>query len=73
MLWWRRSWGCKRRGFARFETGRRAGRPFSLRAGADFWRMDEEMPEMIRWIRWGKANFMLACDMVHFEYGTQQR
>ena len=28
---------------------------------------------MIRWISWGKANFMHACDMVHFELGTKQR
>ena len=28
---------------------------------------------MIRWISWGKANFVHACDMVHFERGTKQR
>jgi glutathione S-transferase len=42
-------------------------------AGADFWRMGAEMPDMIRWISWGKANFVQACDMVHFELGTKQR
>ena len=42
-------------------------------SGTDFWRMGAEMPEMIRWISWGKANFMLAVDMVHFEVGTKQR
>jgi glutathione S-transferase len=40
---------------------------------SDFWRMGRAMPEMIRWISWGKANFMMACDMVHFELGTKQR
>jgi glutathione S-transferase len=45
----------------------------SMRAGADFWRMGAEMPDMIRWISWGKANFVQACDMVHFEFGTKQR
>lgn len=28
---------------------------------------------MIRWLSWGKANFVHACDMVHFERGTKQR
>lgn len=28
---------------------------------------------MIRWLSWGKENFMQACDMVHFERGTKQR
>lgn len=45
----------------------------SMRAGSSFWRMDDEMPEMIRWISWGKANFVMACDVVHFERGTKQR
>jgi glutathione S-transferase len=45
----------------------------SLRAGSDFWRMGAGMPEMIRWISWGKATFVQACDMVHFELGTKQR
>jgi glutathione S-transferase len=45
----------------------------SMQARSEFWRMDDEMPEMIRWISWGKANFVLACDMVHFELGTKQR
>ncbi len=42
-------------------------------AGSDFWRMGAQMPEMIRWISWGKANFVAACDQVHFEFGTKQR
>lgn len=45
----------------------------SMKSGSDFWRMGAEMPDMIRWISWGKANFVMACDMVHFEYGTKQR
>jgi len=45
----------------------------SMMVGSNFWRMDREMPEMIRWISWAKANFMMAIDMVHFEYGTKQR
>jgi glutathione S-transferase len=40
---------------------------------SNFWRMDSEMPDMIRWISWAKGNFVLACDMVHFEFGTKQR
>lgn len=42
-------------------------------SGSDFWRRDEDEPDMIRWLSWGKANFVQACDMVHFEYGTKQR
>jgi glutathione S-transferase len=45
----------------------------SMMTGSDFWRMDGEMPDMIRWISWGKANFVHACDIVSFEYGTKQR
>ncbi|MDH4442432.1 MAG: glutathione S-transferase family protein [Rhizobium sp.] len=41
--------------------------------GTGFWRTDDEEPDMIRWLSWGKANFVQACDMVHFEYGTKQR
>lgn len=45
----------------------------SMQAGANFWRMDADLPDMIRWISWGKANFVQACDAVHFELGTKQR
>ena len=45
----------------------------SRRAGSDFWRMGDAEPEMIRWLSWGKENFMRACDMVHFERGTKRR
>ncbi|CDX15908.1 Glutathione S-transferase domain protein [Mesorhizobium sp. ORS 3324] len=39
----------------------------------DFWRTGDDEPEMIRWLSWGKENFVRACDMVHFEHGTKQR
>jgi glutathione S-transferase len=45
----------------------------SMMMGSDFWRTNNELPEMIRWISWGKANFVFACDIVHFEFGTKQR
>lgn len=41
--------------------------------GSDFWRMGDDMPDMIRWISWGHNYFIRACDMVAFEYGTKQR
>ena len=41
--------------------------------GSDFWRSDDDEPDMIRWISWGKERFAYACDMVHFERGTKQR
>lgn len=40
---------------------------------SQFWRTNDDEPDMIRWISWAKANFMHACDMVHFERGTKQR
>lgn len=46
---------------------------FAQMTGSDFWRMGRAMPEMIRWLSWGKTGFVLACDMVHFELGTKQR
>ncbi len=45
----------------------------SMMVKSDFWRMNSDLPDMIRWISWGKANFVQAVDMVHFEYGTKQR
>jgi len=42
-------------------------------ARSDFWRTGEDEPDMIRWLSWGKENFMRACDTVHFERGTKQR
>lgn len=45
----------------------------SRRAATSFWRIDEEEPEMIRWLSWGKENFVQACDIVHWERGTKPR
>jgi glutathione S-transferase len=45
----------------------------SMMVGSNFWRMDAELPDMIRWISWGKPNFVHGCDMVSFELGTKQR
>ena len=45
----------------------------SLLVGSDFWRQGDAQPDMIRWISWGKTNFVMACDMVHFERGTKLR
>lgn len=42
-------------------------------AHSNFWRTDDDEPEMIRWLSWGKENFTRACDIVHFERGTKQR
>jgi glutathione S-transferase len=42
-------------------------------ARSDFWRTDDDEPEMMQWISWGKENFARACDMVQFERGTKQR
>lgn len=41
--------------------------------GSEFWRTGADLPEMIRWLSWGKENFVRACDMVNFERGTKQR
>ncbi|MGX5839944.1 glutathione S-transferase family protein [Mesorhizobium sp. ArgA1] len=45
----------------------------SRAAGSDFWRSGDDQPDMIRWLSWGKENFVRACDTVHFERGTKQR
>lgn len=45
----------------------------SRTARSDFWRTGDDEPDMVRWISWGKENFMRACDIVHFERGTKQR
>ncbi|NMD07691.1 MAG: glutathione S-transferase family protein [Phyllobacteriaceae bacterium] len=45
----------------------------SMMMHSQFWRTGEDTPEMIRWISWGKGNFVWACDMVSFEFGTKQR
>jgi glutathione S-transferase len=45
----------------------------SWEARSDFWRAGSDEPDMIRWVSWGKENFVRACDIVHFERGTKQR
>lgn len=45
----------------------------SQMTGSEFWRTGADLPDMIRWIGWGKERFVRACDMVHFEPGTKQR
>jgi glutathione S-transferase len=45
----------------------------SQMTGSDFWRSGVELPDMIRWTSWAHANFVRACDTVHFERGTKQR
>lgn len=45
----------------------------SQMVGSDFWRQGRDQPDMIRWISWGKENFVRACDMVQFELGTKRR
>jgi len=45
----------------------------SQMTGADFWRQGADLPDMIRWISWGKENFVRACDIVQFERGTKRR
>ena len=40
---------------------------------SDFWRRGDDEPDMIRWLSWGKGQFVAAFDMVHFERGTKQR
>lgn len=41
--------------------------------GSEFWRTGAALPDMIRWVSWGKSNFVAACDKVHFERVTKQR
>lgn len=45
----------------------------SRECGSDFWRTGDDEPDLIRWISWGKENFVRACDIVCFERGTKQR
>jgi glutathione S-transferase len=42
-------------------------------ARSAFWPCDDREPDLIRWISWGKENFVRACDIVHFEKGTKRR
>lgn len=41
--------------------------------GSDFWRQGAAQAEMIRWISWGKENFVRACDTVNWERATKRR
>lgn len=45
----------------------------SRHTGSNFWRTDDDEPEMIRWMSWAKDNFVKACDTVHWERGTKPR
>lgn len=45
----------------------------SRNAGSNFWRTDDDEPDMIRWISWAKENFVKACDIVQWERGTKPR
>lgn len=45
----------------------------SQMVGSDFWRQGRDLPDMIRWLSWGKETFVRACDMVQFELGTKRR
>lgn len=45
----------------------------SQRMGSEFWRTGAALPDMIRWISWGKSHFVSACDKVHFERVTKRR
>ncbi|NBZ89870.1 glutathione S-transferase family protein [Stagnihabitans tardus] len=44
-----------------------------LAMGGDLWPLDRRLPEVIRWISWGKATFVQACELIHWELGTKQR
>lgn len=45
----------------------------SRHMGSNFWRNESDQPDMIRWISWGKENFVRACDIVNWERGTKLR
>ena len=45
----------------------------AMMIGSDFWPMDDRLPDLIRWISWGKEHFIRGCDMVQFELGTKRR
>lgn len=40
---------------------------------SEFWRTGDELPEMIKWLSWGREHFIAACDKVHFERVTKPR
>jgi glutathione S-transferase len=39
----------------------------SMLAGSDFWRMDADMPDMIRWISWAAQHLNRAGGTVYFD------
>ncbi|QHQ35813.1 glutathione S-transferase family protein [Algicella marina] len=45
----------------------------AMMAGSDFFPRDDRLPELLKWISWGKENFVRACNMVQFELGTKLR
>ena len=45
----------------------------AIMIGSDFWPTGDRMPDLIRWISWGKENFVRGCDLVQFELGTKRR
>lgn len=45
----------------------------AMLSGSDFFPLDDRLPELVRWISWGMASFVRACDMVQFELGTKRR
>lgn len=44
-----------------------------LAMGGALWPLDARLPEVIRWISWGKANFVMATELLNWELGTKQR
>lgn len=44
-----------------------------LAMGGDLWPLDRRLPEVIRWMSWGKAHFVAATELIHWELGTKQR
>ena len=41
--------------------------------GSNFWRQDDDQPDMMRWIIWGHQKFVAACDLVNWERATKPR
>lgn len=39
----------------------------SMLASSDFWRTDDKMPEMIKWISWGTHHLTRPADFFYFE------
>ena len=45
----------------------------AMRMGSDLWPLDDRLPEVIRWVSWGKATFVMATELICWEIGTKQR